>query len=66
MSSRTTVIAAVSRPCTATFAPCRANSRAMAAPIPRELPVTRATLSFRSSLWFTVASRSNFLATLIF
>jgi hypothetical protein len=32
-----------SRPCTATAAPCRANSAAIACPMPRELPVTRAT-----------------------
>src|SRR5215469_339403 len=39
----TLATAAWSRPCTATVAPRRANSPAMASPIPRELPVTRAT-----------------------
>ena len=37
-----------SRPCTTTFAPSCAKSFAIAAPIPRELPVTRATLSARA------------------
>src|SRR5262245_4043736 len=44
MSACTAANACLSRPCTATFAPCAANSRTIAAPIPRELPVTSATL----------------------
>ena len=39
----------MSLPWTATLAPCRANRRAMAASIPRELPVTKATLSLKRS-----------------
>ena len=37
--------ASASLPCTATLAPCRAKARAMAAPIPRELPVTKTTFA---------------------
>src|SRR5262249_30096912 len=36
-----------SLPWSATFAPSRVNSAAIAAPMPRELPVTNATLSFK-------------------
>jgi hypothetical protein len=43
ISSRTASHAAASRPCTATRAPRSANSVAIAAPMPRELPVTSAT-----------------------
>jgi hypothetical protein len=38
----------LSRPCSTTRAPAFANVIAMAAPITRELPVTRATRSFRA------------------
>ena len=47
ISAWTADSAAVSLPLSTTFAPCCANSLAMAAPMPRELPVTRATLSLR-------------------
>ncbi len=40
-------IAGASRPWTTTFAPSRAKSVAIAAPMPRELPVTSATLPWR-------------------
>src|SRR3977135_366088 len=50
ISPRTTDSAAASLPWTATLAHCRANSLAMAAPIPRELPVTNAILSFNRSM----------------
>src|ERR1700722_18187341 len=50
ISCRTAESAAVSLPCKATFAPSWAKSLAMAAPIPRELPVTSAVLSFRRSI----------------
>src|SRR5262245_20603067 len=50
MSVYTAAIAFVSRPCIATFALRAANRRAMAAPIPRELPVIKATLSLRSDM----------------
>src|SRR5215467_5797787 len=43
MAVTTSLTAAWSRPCTATAAPRRASSVTTAAPIPRELPVTRAT-----------------------
>ena len=43
MAAAMAAAAAASRPCTATAAPRRANSAAMAAPMPRELPVTSAT-----------------------
>ena len=42
IAAATLSAAAWSRPCTATAAPRRANSAAMAAPMPRVLPVTRA------------------------
>jgi hypothetical protein len=48
ISPRTADTAAESRPCTATFAPCSANRRAISAPIPRELPVTHTTFPARS------------------
>src|SRR5256885_13513076 len=44
MTARTADIASRSRPWTTTLAPCCANERAIAAPIPRELPVTSAIL----------------------
>src|SRR5438105_8581570 len=44
MTARTADIASRSRPWTTTLAPCCANERAIAAPIPRELPVTSALL----------------------
>src|SRR5712692_7055406 len=47
MSAVTADIAAVSRPWTTTFAPSRAKSVAIAAPMPCELPVTSATVSLR-------------------
>src|SRR2546425_8280663 len=40
-----------SLPCTATAAPRCANRKAIAAPIPRELPVTSATLPSRRLIW---------------
>ncbi len=45
ISLHTASIAALSRPFTATRAPSRANRTAIAAPMPRELPVTTATRS---------------------
>src|SRR5438128_7371188 len=45
ISARTADIASRSRPWITTLAPCCANERAIAAPIPRELPVITATLS---------------------
>src|SRR5262245_37754597 len=47
MSANTADNACVSRPWSATFAPSRANKAAIAAPIPRELPVTKAILFFK-------------------
>src|SRR5215471_12899476 len=52
ISRRTPERASTSRPWRATLAPCRAKLLAMAAPIPRELPVTSATL-FLSSVMGT-------------
>src|ERR1700730_1037719 len=49
ISPRTAESAAPSLPWTTTLAHWRANSLAMAAPIPRELPVTKAVLSFNRS-----------------
>src|SRR5215510_5724720 len=46
MSASTAESASASRPLSATFAPSRANSWAIAAPMPRELPVISATLLF--------------------
>ena len=46
MAATPLATASPSRPCTATAAPARANWLAMAAPMPRELPVTRATWPF--------------------
>src|SRR5262245_37690988 len=48
ISRPTSAIAARSRPFTATSAPWAEKALAIAAPMPRELPVTRATLPFRS------------------
>jgi len=50
MSVSTADSASTSLPCSATFAPSRANRAAIAAPMPRELPVTRAILSFKRSI----------------
>src|SRR5262252_161233 len=50
MSASTADSASTSLPCSATFAPWRANRAAIAAPMPRELPVTRAILSFKRSI----------------
>src|SRR5262245_28538139 len=47
MSASTADSASASLPWSATFAPSRTNSAAIAAPMPRELPVTNATLSFK-------------------
>jgi hypothetical protein len=49
ISASTVYSAPASLPWSATFAPSRANSLAMAAPMPRELPVTNAILSFKRS-----------------
>src|SRR5436190_616579 len=48
ISRATPESALASRPCSATFAPWRAKHLAIAAPMPRELPVTSATLCLRS------------------
>src|SRR5262245_50356296 len=57
MSSSTADSACVSLPWSATFAPSRANRAAIAAPIPRELPVTNATLSFNRSILVSLCSK---------
>ncbi len=51
ISPTTAERAVVSLPCTATLAPSRANLLAIAAPIPRELPVTTATFPVRAPIW---------------
>ena len=51
MSAWTFTKASVSRPWRTTFAPCLANAIAISAPMPRELPVTRTTLPFRSAIF---------------
>src|SRR5713101_8470330 len=48
MSERTAASATVSRPCTTTLTPSCANNLAIAAPIPRDLPVTSATFPSRT------------------
>src|SRR5690349_18206580 len=48
MSSTTDAIASGSRPFTATFAPLAAKATQVAAPMPREPPVTRTTRPSRS------------------
>jgi hypothetical protein len=45
-------------PCTATSAPASARAKAMAAPMPREAPVTRATLPSRENRWSDAIGQS--------
>jgi hypothetical protein len=47
MSASTADNASASLPWSATFAPSRENRAAIAASMPRDLPVTNATLSFK-------------------
>src|SRR5262245_8786781 len=57
MSASTADSARVSLPWSATFAPSHANRAAIAAPSPRELPVTNATLSFNRSILVSLCSK---------
>jgi hypothetical protein len=49
--------AAVSRPWITVFAPCCAKTVAMAAPMPWELPVTKAILAFNRSMLSSASGR---------
>src|SRR5437667_9839865 len=59
ISARTADIASRSRPWITTLAPCCANERAIAAPIPRELPVITATLPLSVGTPFTSEDAPN-------
>src|SRR5262245_31777047 len=61
ISAATSPSAERSRPWTATIAPSLANSFAIAAPIPRELPVTSETLPFSDATKVTPSSRRSHL-----
>ena len=60
----TEATASASRPCTATAAPSAANSVAIAAPIPRELPVTSAISPFSSPMLIPVLKSLRFRQTI--